>query len=52
MRAERYAAGDDAVGLANIDERLDRLAKGALSAGKEAPGTTTPRPAKARRGQT
>ena len=48
----RYAAGDDAVGLANIDERLDRLAKGALSAGKEAPGTTTPRPAKARKGKT
>ena len=26
----RYAAGDDAVGLGNIDERLDRLAKEAL----------------------
>ena len=38
----RYAAGDDAVGLANIDERLASAAKGLLSAGKEAPSTTTP----------
>ena len=47
----RYAAGGDAVGLANIDERLGRLAKGALSARKGEPGTT-PRPAKVRRGRT
>ncbi len=48
----RYAAGDDAVGLANIDERLASLAKGPLSAGKEAPSTTTPRPTTSRRGTT
>ena len=47
----RYAAGGDAVGLANIDERLGRLAKGALSARKGEPGTT-PRPAEVRRGRT
>ena len=33
----RYAASDDAVGLANIDERLDRLAKGALRPAKKRP---------------
>ena len=52
MRAGATPPSDDAIGVADIEERLDRLAKGPLSAGKEAPGTTTPRPAKTRKGKT
>ena len=37
----RYAARDDALGVANIDERLRSLAKGPLRPGKGAPDTTS-----------
>ncbi|HEY6031955.1 MAG TPA: tetratricopeptide repeat protein, partial [Gaiellaceae bacterium] len=37
----RYAARDDALGLADVDERLRSLAKAPLRAGKGGPDTTT-----------
>ena len=41
---DRYAARDDAVGVADVDERLRGLAKDALSRRKGAPDTTTRTP--------
>jgi predicted ATPase len=40
----RYAARDDALGVAAVDERLRLLAKDALSRGKVAPDRTYPHP--------
>jgi len=39
---ERYAARDDAVGVANIEERLRGLAKASAKGGKAAPDRTSP----------
>jgi predicted ATPase len=38
---ERYAARDDAPGVADVDERLRSIAKSPLRPGKEAPDTTS-----------
>jgi len=40
---ERYAARDDAIGVATVDERLRSLAKEPLRAGKAAPDITFPK---------
>ena len=40
---DRYAARDDASGVASVDERLRSIAKGPLRPGKEAPGRTSRR---------
>jgi tetratricopeptide (TPR) repeat protein len=39
---DRYAARDDAIGVAEVGRRLRELAKDSLSPGKEAPLTTLP----------
>ncbi len=46
---DRYAARDDALGVADVEERLRGLAKERLSRRKGAPGTTTGTPTKGRR---
>jgi predicted ATPase len=48
----RYAVSNDTVGLADVEERLERLAKEPLSPSKETAATTTPRQTKARKGRT